>query len=204
VYSLEMMLINQGMVALTERNLAAAKPLFAEALRIAHRIDDRVAQYWTIDALGCHAAGSGQARRAAQLLGAAATVRAGAGAMIVGVLAPLVSAARQSATAVLGAPTFQVELAAGRHLDRTAAIALALGDAAPVASAGTVPADTGPLGSREAEAARLVAEGLTNKQIGARLFISERTVESHVRSILNKLGFDSRAQIAVWIRSLEP
>jgi DNA-binding NarL/FixJ family response regulator len=47
----------------------------------------------------------------------------------------------------------------------------------------------------------LVAEGLSNKQIGARLFISERTVDSHVRSILNKLGFNSRAQIASWMAS---
>jgi DNA-binding CsgD family transcriptional regulator len=33
------------------------------------------------------------------------------------------------------------------------------------------------------------------------LFISERTVDSHVRSILNKLGFNSRAQIAGWVAS---
>jgi DNA-binding NarL/FixJ family response regulator len=57
------------------------------------------------------------------------------------------------------------------------------------------------LGKREEEVARLVAEGLSNKQIGARLFISERTVESHVRGILNKLGFNSRAQIAGWMAS---
>jgi DNA-binding NarL/FixJ family response regulator len=57
----------------------------------------------------------------------------------------------------------------------------------------------GPLATREADVARLVADGLTNKQIGARLFISERTVDSHVRSILNKLGFSSRAQIAAWV-----
>ncbi len=44
-----------------------------------------------------------------------------------------------------------------------------------------------------------MADGLTNKQIGARLFISERTVDSHVRSILNKLGFSSRTQIAAWL-----
>ncbi|HEX9359117.1 MAG TPA: helix-turn-helix transcriptional regulator [Streptosporangiaceae bacterium] len=42
---------------------------------------------------------------------------------------------------------------------------------------------------------------MTNRQIGARLFISERTVDSHVRSILNKLGFNSRAQIAAWMAS---
>ena len=64
---------------------------------------------------------------------------------------------------------------------------------------GQRPAVPGPLGPREADVARLVADGLTNKQIGARLFISERTVDSHVRSILNKLGFSSRAQIAAWL-----
>jgi DNA-binding NarL/FixJ family response regulator len=60
------------------------------------------------------------------------------------------------------------------------------------------------LGRREADVAGLVAEGLSNKQIGAKLFISERTVDSHVRNILNKLGFNSRAQIAGWIASLRP
>ncbi len=60
-----------------------------------------------------------------------------------------------------------------------------------------------PLAKREADVARLVADGLTNKQIGARLFISERTVDSHVRSILNKLGVGSRAQIAAWVATLD-
>ena len=44
-----------------------------------------------------------------------------------------------------------------------------------------------------------MADGLRNEQIGLRLFISERTVDSHVRSVLNKLGFNTRAQIAGWI-----
>jgi DNA-binding CsgD family transcriptional regulator len=201
LYSLEMMLINLGMVALTERDLAAAKPLFTEALQIARQIDDRVAQYWTLDALGCHAASSGQARLAAQLFGAAETVRTEAGASIVGVLAPLLSAATQSTNAALGASKFQTEYTAGQQLSRAAAIALALGESAQLVAAHTVTADTAPLGNREAEVAQLVAVGSSNKQIGARLFISERTVDSHVRSILNKLGVNSRAQIAVWVRS---
>ena len=62
---------------------------------------------------------------------------------------------------------------------------------------------TSPLGRREADVARLVADGLSNKQIGVRLFISERTVESHVRNILNKLGFSTRAQIAAWVAGLQ-
>jgi DNA-binding CsgD family transcriptional regulator len=50
---------------------------------------------------------------------------------------------------------------------------------------------------------RVASEGLSNKETGGRLFISERTVESHVRSIMNKLGFNSRAQIAGWIATLD-
>lgn len=59
--------------------------------------------------------------------------------------------------------------------------------------------DTGALSAREAEVARLVAEGLTNPGIAKRLNISPRTAENHVQHILNKLGFDSRAQIAAWV-----
>jgi DNA-binding CsgD family transcriptional regulator len=56
----------------------------------------------------------------------------------------------------------------------------------------------GGLSAREAEVARLVADGLTNRQIAARLVISERTAGNHVAHILTKLGFASRSQIAAW------
>jgi len=51
---------------------------------------------------------------------------------------------------------------------------------------------------RELEVAALVAEGLTNKEIAARLFLSERTAEGHVEHIRDKLGFSTRSQIASW------
>ena len=59
------------------------------------------------------------------------------------------------------------------------------------------PGDEG-LSVRETEVARLVADGLTNRQIAARLVISERTAGNHVAHILTKLGFTSRSQIAAW------
>ncbi len=52
---------------------------------------------------------------------------------------------------------------------------------------------------REREVAELVAQGLTNREIAAKLFISERTAESHLEQIRGKLGFHTRAQIAAWM-----
>ena len=57
----------------------------------------------------------------------------------------------------------------------------------------------GILTKREREVAQLVEQGLTNREIAARLFITERTAEGHVEEIRNKLGFRSRAQVAAWV-----
>ncbi len=55
------------------------------------------------------------------------------------------------------------------------------------------------LSRREREVAELVAAGHTNREIAAKLFISERTVEGHVPQINNKLGFTARTQLAAWV-----
>jgi DNA-binding NarL/FixJ family response regulator len=57
---------------------------------------------------------------------------------------------------------------------------------------------TSSLSRRELEVAALVADGLSNREIHAKLFIAERTVDNHVQHIFNKLNFNSRAQIAAW------
>jgi predicted ATPase/DNA-binding CsgD family transcriptional regulator len=228
LYALEMMLLNLAAAQLLAGDRQQPTPeqpalLPAEALRIADQIDDRVAQFYLLGAFGCHAGLSGRPQLAAQLLGASETARTLVGASRVLFLGDLLAETRQAAVATLGAAVFEAEFDAGKGLTRDGAFELALGKrgkpsppapataapgapgaAAPgaaAAAAGNVGA--GPLGKRETEVARLVADGLTNKQIGTRLFISERTVDSHVRSALNKLGFSSRAQIAAWIAASE-
>ena len=55
-----------------------------------------------------------------------------------------------------------------------------------------------PLSPRESEVAELVGLAMSNRQIAERLVLSERTVETHVRSILAKLGYSTRTEIATW------
>jgi DNA-binding NarL/FixJ family response regulator len=57
-----------------------------------------------------------------------------------------------------------------------------------------------PLTSREVEVLRLVATGSTNREIAARLYLSEGTVKNHVSRILGRLGLRDRTQAAVYAR----
>ena len=204
IYGLKTWLMHLGMADLMAGELGASKPLFVEALRIAHRIDDRVQQGYLLNALGCHAARIGNARLAAQLLGASDTIRAGAGNRMMPFLVPMLQQAEDSANARLGATRFAAEFDVGRHLSRDAAVRLAI-DEPSLMTVGATDDSAGDalLSIRETEVARLIADGLSNKEIGARLFISVHTVDSHVRSILNKFGVDSRAKIAARMVSSE-
>jgi len=199
VYSLQMMLLNQGFAALVAGDLRESGQRLAEGLRIARQLDDRVAQCHLLGGLGCCAARAREPRLAAQLFGAMENLRSEAGAHLNAGMAPALAQATTSVTTVLGAPRYEAEFTAGQQLSRDAASRLALGEAGPAPLTASGQGGAGVLGQRAGDVARLVADGLSNKEIGARLFISERTVESHVRNIMNKLGFTSRAQIAGWI-----
>ncbi|HET8628589.1 MAG TPA: response regulator transcription factor [Thermomicrobiales bacterium] len=79
-------------------------------------------------------------------------------------------------------------LGAKPALARAEAIAVRL--TAPAAPSATYPAG---LTAREVEVLRLVAQGLSNADVAARLFLSPRTVNTHLTSIYGKLGVENRA-----------
>lgn len=60
------------------------------------------------------------------------------------------------------------------------------------------PGPAEPLTEREKDVLRLLGQGLSNKEIGAQLFITERTARTYVSNILGKLGLQSRTQAALW------
>ncbi|WP_428993821.1 helix-turn-helix domain-containing protein [Actinomadura verrucosospora] len=64
---------------------------------------------------------------------------------------------------------------------------------------GEPPALTG-LTAQQAHIARLVAEGATNREIAARLLLSPRTIDHHLRNVFTRLGIRSRVELARMIR----
>ena len=82
----------------------------------------------------------------------------------------------------------------GSRLTVDDAIALAFGTTRPRTSQAL------GISTREIDVVRLVAEGLSNKEIARRLHLSVRTVETHVRHVLTKTGMVNRTQLATWAR----
>jgi DNA-binding NarL/FixJ family response regulator len=66
---------------------------------------------------------------------------------------------------------------------------------APGAAAGSA---TGRLSERELQVVRLIAQGLSNTEIAAKLYLSDATIKSHVARVLAKLGLRDRVQVAVF------
>jgi DNA-binding CsgD family transcriptional regulator len=111
----------------------------------------------------------------------------------------------QRARAGLGQPRYDKAFQAGTEMSSREAITYALGDTslARSPSAARV-SQSAKLTRREREIAALVADGLSDREIAAHLFLSERTVNGHVGHVLAKLSFTSRAQIAAWVTTQRP
>jgi len=195
-------LIQSGRAAwrLGDHHRAAAS--LAEGLQIKVQLDDRLGIGHCLEFLAWLTA-AGHPERAARLLGAAHRVLQAIGVSMFPYLRTDHDRCVAALRAGLGEKTFTALFDRGTALTQDEAVADALPDKtarthAAAASAVGQP-ESSPLTRREQQVAALIAEGLTNKQIAARLVISQRTAEGHVEHIMTKLGFTSRAQIAAMI-----
>jgi len=175
-----------------------ADELQRAALRIKRGVGDQIGAALCIEALAWIAASRRRPARAALLLGAAAAAREAIPATLPAPLQPHHEATNATADRVLGRDAFTAGLAKGRALSPSSAVAAALEEPVTAGPAVAVQERGIRLTAREVEVAGLVAEGLSNKEIAARMVISSRTAETHVQHIMDKLGFSARSQIAAW------
>ncbi|PQP18356.1 protein kinase domain-containing protein [Rhodococcus opacus] len=176
-----------------------AVQLLGQALQVERRVNDRLNASVCLQALAWIAAEEQDMERAVVLLGAADefTRSVGSSTVLVPGLSVYQDECERRTREAMSEQAFTVARRKGTALGFDAAVAYALGEqiSPSPTSAGPSPAPT----KREREVAALIAEGLTNKEIAARLVISPRTAQGHVEHLLTKLGFNSRAQIAAWV-----
>nr|WP_082955206.1 LuxR family transcriptional regulator [Mycobacterium mantenii] len=189
------------MAALTARAfvaLAQGEPEQAErdahvALRIVAETRGYLRLPDLLECLARIAAASGTHQYAARILGAAASIRQQAGQM----RWPLHEAGLNAAITVirdaLGQDDFDVTWAEGAALSTEDAIAYAQRGRGERRRPSNGWASLTPT---ELDVVRLVGEGLTNKDIAARLFVSPRTVQTHLTHVYTKVGVTSRVQLA--------
>lgn len=193
-------MLEWSLIAWQDGQLRRASTLAAESLRIERAFTYRLGIAHSLEVLAWIAASQEQRDRAAQLLGAAHAIWEAIGASYTGHLLDNHDRCITTTRAALGDTAFQKAFEHGAGLSSDEVISYALGEKAKTPPPPT-PSDrfTDELTRREHEIAELVAQGLSNREIAARLVISPRTAEGHVEHILAKLGFTSRAQVAAWV-----
>ncbi|MFI6100244.1 ATP-binding protein [Lentzea sp. NPDC051213] len=180
-------------------DFARADQLGRECLRIKRTFHDLLGIVLAIEVLAWIAASQGNAVRAATLLGATTEIWQSVGYPMFGSRyfgAP--HGECESATIeALGEQEFRAVFRKGMDLELEDAISFAIGE--NLAEEPVPVPEVTPLTRREQQVADLIAGGMSNKEIAAKLVIARRTAEGHVERILQKLGFTSRAQVATWV-----
>ena len=192
-----------GRAALGRGDHPEAHRALEEAVAITRALGDRWFLSFCLDTYAYLAAVTGQYAPAARLCGAADGLLHALGTPRPPCMEPAYLGSLAAVRHALGEDALVGLVAAGRELalDEAIAEAAAAGEAAcptPVASGAPTTGPASPLSAREREVARLIARGLTNKQIAAELIIAEGTANRHVSNILGRLGFATRAQVAAW------
>jgi non-specific serine/threonine protein kinase len=178
-------------------DLVRSTQLLREAIRSALQVEDRLQVAWAVEELGLIASIQGDLVRGAVLSGAYAGMAREMG--LQNQQSSWHNQARIDAEAALQAGLAESmrekDVTRGAGMGYPEVVAFALNQPVQLSSADQ-PVITSLFTAREGEVAALVAEGLVNREIALRLYVTPRTVRGHIENMLAKLGGTSRAQIA--------
>lgn len=198
-------MFNLGAVAHRQGDQAAARSLLTEGLRISQHAGDMRLLVTNLGGLAGVWGALGDRERAARLFGAADRMRDEIQYQLEGIDRAEYDRDISFVRAAMSSESFETALAQGRVLTLEQAIEYALEpprEPAPPQPISIQPAESfGGLTARERQVAAHIAHGESNREIAEVLVVTERTVESHVTNILNKLGFTTRAQIRKWAQA---
>ncbi len=171
---------------------------FRQAIRLWQPLIDRTGIGFCVQALSWCAGSAAPDERAARLMGASRAVWRSSGAHVdeTTPYSQFDDLTERGIRAAVGDVVFEAAFAQGAAYSFDQAVTLALGEERESVAK---PGLAGRLTRREHEIAVLLGDGLSNREIAARLVISQRTAETHVEHILSKLGFASRAQVGRWV-----
>jgi predicted ATPase/DNA-binding CsgD family transcriptional regulator len=175
-----------------------------EVLRLKEPFGDRLGMAMCLEVLAWSSAAEHRYDEAARLVGAVGSALDSVGGGLFRTLRGGHEACVARTRAELGEAQFERLVSEGAALPFEDAVVLALArrrDPArgPARSRAAPTARLPRLTRRESEVARLVAEGLTDREIAAQLVLAQRTAEGHVKRALSKLGLTSRHQLAGWV-----
>ena len=222
-------LAHLGTVALHGSDYSQAATLYQQSLVLYRELGDKAGIVEDLAGLAGVASLTGQSERAVRLFGAVEALREVSGITMLPLPRADYNQAVESIHAHLDEATFAAAWEKGRAMPLEQAIEEALGakdesltetrfqqtseeDASSFVQPGTPSSQYptfsshralkqhyGGLTAREREVAQLVAQGKSNRAIADELVVGISTVEAHITHILTKLGFSSRARIAVWV-----
>ena len=185
-----------GWAALLGGEPERARAVLAESLTLSRALGDKGTLLMSLEGLACVAGAEGEGLRAGRLFGAAEALMEEIGYRLVPQERAVLEPYRASGRSQLGEAAWEEAVAGGKAMGLEEAIEYVLSEQDPSTTTTLSSAPEqhpGGLTSREVEVLGLVAEGLTNVQVAQRLFLSPRTVDTHLSSIYHKLGVSSRA-----------
>ncbi len=188
-----------GWLALRQGDFGEMRKLLKQSLDIRIETGDRGGMAWCLEKLAEAHSLQTRYRQAAVIFGTAAALRAPMGSMMDAADRPEYERTISSLRTLLGKEAFDAAWHEGQAMTLEQAVDYTLTEPVLEKIGNNLKEEFGGLTEREREVAVWIVQGKSNREIAKAMTVGAKTIETYVSRILNKLGFDSRVQIATWV-----